>query len=46
MENYRQINVNKIYNENDVKACSRCKESKSITEYRKNKTKSSNTMLL
>ena len=36
----RQINTNRIVNENDVKICSKCNLSKSITEYRKNITKS------
>ena len=35
-DNNKQINTNKIYNESDVKICSKCKESKSITEYHKN----------
>ena len=35
-----QMNVNKIYNENDVKICSTCKFSKSITEYQKDKSQS------
>ena len=39
-DNNRQINTNKIVNEKDVKICCKCTESKSITEYRKNITKS------
>ena len=34
-ENNRQINANKIYNENDVKQCSKCKQQKSYTEFNK-----------
>ena len=29
----KQINANKIYNENDVKICSKCKLSKPLKEY-------------
>ena len=29
----KQINVTKIYNENDVKICSKCKQSKLLTEF-------------
>ena len=36
----KQINSNKIYDENEVKICSKCKQSKSITEYNKDRTKS------
>ena len=36
----KQINANKIYNENDVKTCSKCKQSKPITNFSKNKTRS------
>ena len=36
----KQINANRIYNENDVKACSKCKQSKLLTEFNKNRTKS------
>ena len=39
-DNNRQINTNKIYNENDVKICSKCKQSKLITEYQKDISKS------
>ena len=35
----KQINANRIYNENDVKACSKCKQSKLLTEFNKNRTK-------
>ena len=34
------MNVNKIYDENDVKICSICNQSKSITEYCKDKSNS------
>ena len=34
-EDNRQINANKIYNENDVKQCSKCKQQKSYTEFNK-----------
>ena len=37
-DNNRQINANKIYNENDVKQCSRCEQSKPLTDYQKNIT--------
>ena len=40
-ENYKLINANNIYNKNDIKICSKCKLSKSITEYKIDKTKSS-----
>ena len=40
-DNNKQINANKIYNENDVKTCSKCKQSKLITENNKDRTKSS-----
>ena len=36
----KQINANKIYDENEVKTCSKCKQSKQITEYNKNRTNS------
>ena len=36
----KQINAIKIYNEYDVKICSKCKQSKLITEYNKDRTKS------
>ena len=36
----KQINSTNIYNENDVKICAKCKQSKSITKYQKNNTKS------
>ena len=36
----KQINANKIYNENDVKTCYTCKQIKPLTEYQKNKTNS------
>ena len=39
-DNNKQINANKIYNENDVKICSKCSQSKLITEYNKDKTTS------
>ena len=39
-ENNKQMNVNRIYNENDVKICSICNQSKSITEYCKIKSNS------
>ena len=38
-DNYKQINVNKIYNENDVKICSNCKQQKLYTEFYTNATK-------
>ena len=37
----KQINANRIYDENEVKICSKCKQSKLITEYNKDRTKSS-----
>ena len=40
MENNIQINADKIVNENDIKIYSKCKQSASITKYRKNITKS------
>ena len=39
-DNNRQINSNKIYNENDVKTCSKCKKQKLYTEFHKYVTKS------
>ena len=39
-DNNKQINANKIYNENDVKTCSKCKQIKPITDFSKNKTNS------
>ena len=39
-ENNKQIIANKIYNENDVKTCSKCKKIKSITNFSKNKINS------
>ena len=36
-----QINANRIYDENEVKICSQYKQSKPITEYNKDRTKSS-----
>ena len=39
-DNNKQINANKIYNENDVKICSKCKLSKPLKEYQKDITKS------
>ena len=39
-DNNKQINAYKIYNEHDVKTCSKCKQIKSITGFRINKTKS------
>ena len=36
----KQINTNKIYNENDVKTCYNCKQIKSIADFSKNQTKS------
>ena len=35
----KQINDNTIYNENDVKICSKCKLSKPLKEYQKDITK-------
>ena len=32
----RQINNNKLVNENDIKTCSKCKQQKSCTEFIKN----------
>ena len=37
-DNNRQINSNKIYNENDIKTCYRCKQQKLYTEFFKNAT--------
>ena len=36
----RQINTNKIYTENDVKTCSKCRQQKLYTEFHKYVTKS------
>ena len=36
----KQINANRIYDENEVKTCSKCKQSKQITEYNKDRTNS------
>ena len=36
----KQINATKIYNENDVKICSKCKQSKLLTEFNKDNRKS------
>ena len=36
----KQNNANKIYNDNDIKTCSHCKQIKSITDFNKDKTKS------
>ena len=38
-DNNRQINANKIYTENDIKICSKCKQQKLYTEFYKNATK-------
>ena len=37
--NYKQINANKIYNENDIKTCFKCKQQKLYTEFNKCLTK-------
>ena len=38
-DNNRQININKIYTENDVKTCSKCRQRKLYYEFYKNATK-------
>ena len=38
-DNNRQINANKIYSENDVKSCNKCKQQKLYTEFYKYVTK-------
>ena len=40
-DNNKQINANKVYNDNDVKICSNCKQQKLYTEFYKCETKSS-----
>ena len=39
-DNNKQINGNKIYNLKDVKICSKCKQSKQVTEYWHDKSNS------
>ena len=39
-QNNNKNNAYKIYNDNDIKTCSQCKQIKSITDFSKNKTKS------
>ena len=34
-DNNRQINVNKVFNDNDIKTCSKCKQQKLYTEFYK-----------
>ena len=36
----KQNNANKIYNDNDIKTCSQCNQSKPLTEYQKNRLNS------
>ena len=40
-DNNKQINANRIYDEYDVKICSKCKQSKPLTDYYKDRTNSS-----